>query len=147
MEIRKLQKTGGASLSVTLPKKWAEGFKLKGHDQVSVHVRKSGSLMLRPLKLKEQIFRSHLDATGLKGRQLNRELIAHFIAGADEIQITAEAFKPEQRRNIRDTIQSLAGFEIVSGGLTNDQGGRQAKRVRPYSGRGVLASFRRGETL
>lgn len=113
MEKRKLQKTGGASLTLTLPKKWVLSHKLVDKDSVMVSLQKSGALVVQPTFLTETPSRSRIDLGGLSGKMLHRELLAHYLSGVDEIIIKGSSITPEQRKNIRLFVQSLIGFELV----------------------------------
>lgn len=113
MEIRKLQRTGGASLTLTLPKKWASNSHLNDKDSVAILVQKSGSLVVNPYFLKSKFSKSVIQADGFTSRVLRRELIAHYISGVEEIVIKNKAMNPKQRKDIRLLVSSLVGFEIV----------------------------------
>lgn len=112
MEKRRLQATGGSSLTLTLPKSWLQRWKLKSKDQVLVSTVGS-SLIIKP------DHRSYRDAEitiALDGQStvwILREIIAAYIAGADRIVLSAQRIMPEQNMYIRQTIQQLFGFEIL----------------------------------
>lgn len=113
MEIRKLQLTGGSSLAITLPKKWADHFGLKNKDTVVIYSQKSGSLIIQPARHKEQLLKTVLKIDGLTKDMFTRELIAHYISGSDEVMIKSKKITHDQRNRIREVSQSLIGYEII----------------------------------
>lgn len=118
MEIRKLQKTGGSSLTLTLPKKWINLLGLRDKDSVRVIFDKNGLLIIQPTNEKHQMIRSALPIDNLTNNMLIRELIAHYISGTDEIIISSKQIAQDQRRKIREAFQLLIGFEIVDESAT-----------------------------
>ena len=117
METRKLQLTGGSSLAVTLPKKWADHFGLKDKDTVIIYSQKSGSLIVQPSRLKEQLLKTVLKIDRITNDMLTRELIAHYISGSDEVVITSQKITQDKRNTIRKVSQSLIGYEIIAESL------------------------------
>lgn len=113
MEVRKLQKTGGSSLILTLPKKWVDEIGLKDKDTVKIVSQNSGTLSVYPTNFKQHILKSSLVITNLTNMMITRELIAHYISGVDEISIISKQLTPEQRKEIRKLFQLLIGFEII----------------------------------
>jgi phosphate uptake regulator len=113
METRKIQKTGGSSLIMTLPKKWVDQNGLQDKDLVKVSISGPHALILRPLNNQKQTQKSFLKLDGLSKNVLTRELIAHYISGVDEIVVESERIFPEQRNNIRSLSNFLTGFEII----------------------------------
>lgn len=113
MEIRKLQLTGGSSLAITLPKKWADHFGLKNQDTVVIYSQKSGVLIIQPTHHKKQLLKTVLKIAGLTKDMLTRELIAHYISGSDDVTIKGQKITHDQRKRIREISQSLIGYEII----------------------------------
>lgn len=112
-----MQLTGGSSLAVTLPKKWADHFGLKDKDTVIIYSQKSGSLIVQPVRLKERLLKTVLKIDGLTNDMLTRELIAHYISGSDEVMITSRKITQDERNIIRKVSQSLIGYEIIEESL------------------------------
>lgn len=113
METRRLQKTGGSSITVTLPKKWIEKNGLTDKDLLKVSYSDSAILVLQPLTNKKIISRSRIKLDGLTDKMLVRELIAHYISGVDDITLQGVRISPEQRTKIRELSNFLTGFEII----------------------------------
>lgn len=113
MEIRKLQKTGGASLTVTLPRKWVKQLNLEDKSLVTIITDNQNSLIIQPSSVKKSLLRSSFSLEGLSATMLTQELIAHYISGVDEIVIYCKKILPEQRTQIRELCSELIGFELL----------------------------------
>jgi phosphate uptake regulator len=112
MEKRKIQRTGGSSFSITLPKKWVEAHKLKEQDFV-VSFQDGDSLVVLPAFVVQKQSRGKINLGELKEEELKRELIACYISGFDELTVLGEPITKEKRLVIRKTTQILTGFEII----------------------------------
>ena len=110
MEIRKLQLTGGSSLAVTLPKKWADHFGLKDKDSVIIYTQTSGSLIIQPARFKERMLKTVLKIDGLTNDMLRRELMAHYISGSDEVKIVGQKITQDQKFYLLFTVVCLLNF-------------------------------------
>jgi phosphate uptake regulator len=111
METRNIQKTGGSSYTITLPKSWVVANKLDQNDSVEIYPRNHAQLLIQTQAS------GHPYAVGLPINYLNdaqtvRELIGIYISGADEIRITANSITYEQRSLIRSLSNKLIGFEL-----------------------------------
>lgn len=113
MDVRKLQSTGGSSITITLPKKWIDQNNLKDKDLLKITSPQQHMLVLQPTNLKKQIYRSTLTIDKLTPTMLTRELIAHYVSGTDEISVVSARISPEQRGEIRAISNFLTGFEII----------------------------------
>lgn len=113
MYIRRLQKTGGSSLTVTLPKKWLTQCGLGDKDEIHMSMDKQFTLSLCPVRANAKPVQAQLAAEGYTATQLVREVVARYISGVDEIVITANALSPLQRQAIRRQCLNLVGFELV----------------------------------
>jgi len=108
---RKVQKTGGSTYFVTLPKEWATGIGISQGSVVTLMPNDSGALLLVPDTLPERN-RCTIDLEDWGFERLQREIISRYIAGFDTILIRGERIRPEQRRNVRTIAQGLVGLEI-----------------------------------
>jgi phosphate uptake regulator len=111
-EIRKLQRTGGTSLTLTLPKKWTTDNKLSDKDLVKI-IQESGRLVIQPTTYKGHPLVSTLCITDLSLNMIGRELVARYLVGVDEINIKSDKITQEQREYIRHQCQQLLGFELI----------------------------------
>ena len=55
MEVRKVQKTGGSSYIITLPKEWVNSSNIKKNDALGMIVQTDGTLLITPKTIKEKI--------------------------------------------------------------------------------------------
>lgn len=113
MEKRKLQRTGGASLTVTLPKKWVEEQRLKHGQQVAMYSQGSGTLLIKTVPEYEGTVPVVLNVKDLSPDTAMRNAVSLFISGVDEITFLSPGLTKAQRSHIRSIIDRLIGFEIV----------------------------------
>lgn len=112
MEIRRLQATGGSSLTLTLPKAWLERLELKSKDEVQVNDMGT-ALIIKPTdRSRQQVTRS-IELDGKEPEWALREIIGAYISGADSIILNAGRITPQQNQTVRQTVQQLFGFEIL----------------------------------
>lgn len=112
MERRKLQATGGSSLTLTLPKAWLEKWQLKSKDEVFVS-SVGPTLIIKPSHRSRQQSGITIALDDKAPEWVQREIIAAYIAGADKILLKATRITPQQNHIVRQTIQLLFGFEIL----------------------------------
>jgi phosphate uptake regulator len=115
---RKVQKTGGSTYFVTLPKDWAEEVGIGPGTVVTLMPNDSGALLLVPAALS---MRNHcvIRLQNWNGERLHREIISRYIVGFDVIELQGERIRPAQRRMIREVAQSLVGLEIFDESQSN----------------------------
>ena len=108
---RKVQKTGGSTYFVTLPKAWAESVGIKPGAIVSLMPNDSGALLLVPDSL-SRVNRCVIKLEDWEFDRFQREIISRYIVGYDIIEIRRDRIRPEQRRMMREIAQGLVGLEI-----------------------------------
>lgn len=116
METRKIQKTGGSTYIVSLPKFWVTGAKLKEGDSVSMSVDGNGLLVVdpvlggtRPMTRIEVYVDDERNAL-----HFLRHLIGLYITGYDEIVVRSKGrISPEIRAVVRDFTRRVLGPQIV----------------------------------
>lgn len=114
METRKVQATGGSSLTLTLPKGWVRDHGLKGKEAVSVSVA-GDSLVVTPETARRKA-KSHttIEIEQHSKESLLRTTVATYISGANSIIYTASALSTEQARYIKQICtRFLFGFEVT----------------------------------
>ncbi|MFC2082644.1 PhoU domain-containing protein [Candidatus Bipolaricaulota bacterium] len=111
MHTRKVQKTGGSTYFVTLPKRWAESVGIAAGSEVHLIPNDSGAMLLVPESVAEAN-RCTIDLQEWEFDRLQREVIARYIAGFDVISVRGARIRPEQRRMVREISQRLVGLEI-----------------------------------
>lgn len=120
VELRKLQMTGGASYTVSLPKDWVKEQGLKVGDVVAVMPRSDSSLTLVP---HEKIPSGHnkgaeiviAPAKDQDNDQILRTVLAQYLAGYDVIKIRfPPTAKPDLRTYLRESARKMfVGSEII----------------------------------
>lgn len=120
VELRRLQMTGGASYTVSLPKDWVKEQGLKVGDVVAVLPRSDSSLTLVPHekipagqdKGAEIVLSPSKDHDK---EQILRTVVAQYLAGYDVIRIRfAAASKPDLRTYLREAARRMfVGSEII----------------------------------
>jgi phosphate uptake regulator len=116
MDIRRLQMTGGTSLSVTLPKEWTAAMQLGKNDPVRVAPQPDGTLMITSNLAEDPVQRvKEFDVSSCTNPAfLFRSLIGTYIAGFTEITITSKArLAPFVRTVVRDFTQMTIGQEVM----------------------------------
>jgi len=111
MHRRKVQKTGGSTYFVTLPKDWAEGVGIQPGVVVTLMPNESGTLLLVPESLSQEN-RCVIELKDWDFDRFQREIISRYIVGYDIIEIRRDRIRPEQRRMMREIAQRLVGLEI-----------------------------------
>ncbi|MHA1722675.1 MAG: PhoU domain-containing protein [Candidatus Baldrarchaeia archaeon] len=111
MEVRRLQKTGGSTFFVSLPKQWIKNMGLKQGDPIAIYTIKDGRLILDPRYGEhEQPKTAVIDIE----QDFSREIIAKYLYGYDVIEIKSRnRISRENRKLIKNTIQRLIGVEII----------------------------------
>ncbi|MFQ5762755.1 MAG: PhoU domain-containing protein [Candidatus Bathyarchaeia archaeon] len=117
-EIRKLQKVGYATLSVSIPSFWAKEYGLKRGDQIVFIPERDGALRLAPRVLAERepetfewVINADLcDEPGL----LERLIVGNYVHGRDTISIISSTrLRSEHIRDVRTIMRRLIGLGIV----------------------------------
>lgn len=111
MELRKLQKTGGTTYVVSLPKNWIVRENLDQSSVVSIEEQRDGALLVSPkTEEKKELKEAELDAS----QNLYRKLIANYLLGYDTLKIKShEKLSKELKQTIKGALQKLIGFEIM----------------------------------
>ncbi len=111
MEIRNLQKTGGASYTIILPKDWVKSLNLNEKDKVEIFKQKKDQLAIRPQREKRELS-STIYVDSYSKERILREIIALYLSGVMEINVRSQMYSNELRSTIREVSYKLAGFEI-----------------------------------
>jgi phosphate uptake regulator len=121
-EVRKLQKTGGSTFILSLPKRWVVAAGLKAGDNIFVDSLDDGSLSLKtePATIRK-VRRKVVEVKGEEPREhILRELIGAYISGHDVIEVH---FRPESRPSIRRVAREFArmamGVEMTEEGRSS----------------------------
>lgn len=116
-EFRKVQRTGGNSFVVSLPKTWVTDVGLRPQDPVAVLVQPDSSLLIVPRRDIRTAQKSEAALTATQSFDkdfLLRHFISYYLAGYDTIRIALARSEPSLRGFIRDGIRrKLVGVEII----------------------------------
>ena len=113
-ESRKLQKTGGSTLIVSLPKKWTAENKLEAGSEVRLTEQPDSSITIDPnqTNLRKKI--SVVKCNDEKSQHLFRNLIGVYLAGGTEIKVIGNPrLTVKERKTIRKFSASVIGLEII----------------------------------
>ena len=114
-DVRKLQFTGGATYTLSLPKNWVQSHGLESRDAVQIDWRPSGALRLTPLDTIEDVKRITLSTSNIPEGALLDHLMGAYLSGTDRIIIRHEENESRAvKRVIRTFQRSTRGFEIES---------------------------------
>jgi phosphate uptake regulator len=122
METRKLQKTGGSTYIISLPKHWVTASKLKEGDTVSMTIDNSGLLTLdSSFGTKKPSSRVEVMVDDQENElHFLRRLIGLYISGHDEIVVRSRTrIQPEIRKVVSDFTRKVIGSEIVEESSTS----------------------------
>ena len=113
-DVRRLQLTGGATYTRSLPKPWISSNNLASRDSIRIDWRSSGELMLSPLEeSQERKTEIEINLGGLPIGSLYDHLMGAYISGVQEIVIKSKTNLTRKTRNeIRRFLRSTRGFEI-----------------------------------
>ncbi len=119
MESRKIQKVGISTLTVSLPKHWAENQNLKKGDQVFI-VQEGDSLrLLAPEGARKRLERPVpdyvIDADSLEDRgMLERVIVGNYVLGRERLVVkSASRLASEHLDEIRGVTKRLMGLGII----------------------------------
>lgn len=120
MELRKVQKTGSCSLSLTLLKQWTQNQGMTSGDTLLCSQEADGSMRLIPDKLARELVRRNdspyvIDADHyLEPNLLERIVISSYISGHNHILIRSERrLAHHQLAEIRSAVNQLMGMGVM----------------------------------
>ncbi|MGD0476823.1 MAG: phosphate uptake regulator PhoU [Nitrososphaerales archaeon] len=117
MDFRKVQKTGGNSFVVSLPKTWVKDVELKPKDTVVIITQPDSSLLIIPKRELREATKSEATIEVTPGSDkdaLLRHFISFYLAGYDIIRINMGRSDSSLRGSIREGIRrKLVGVEII----------------------------------
>jgi len=110
MEVRKLQKTGGSTYVISLPKSWVKNSGLDSGSILTVREQQDGSVLITPGEITPHRKLATIDA----GPYVNRRLLEKYLLGYDEVTISSNKGIPEKEKSkIKNTVNYLIGYEIM----------------------------------
>lgn len=122
MDFRKVQRTGGNSFVVSLPKSWVREVGLKPQDAVAVVPQSDSSLLVIPRKEIREATKAEATIEAQQGADKNtilRQFISFYLAGYDTIRVISGRFDANTRSFMREGIRrKLVGVEIIEESTT-----------------------------
>lgn len=115
-EFRRVQKTGGSSLIISLPKEWIKANNLKEKQEIALISQENGMMVLNShVQLeKENLIKKIQVDNKTKPNFLLRMLIGSYVMGFAAINISSEKEFPSQCRDvIINFTRMIIGMEIV----------------------------------
>jgi len=111
MEVRHVQETGGGTLFISLPKKWAKLHGLNRKSIVYVIERLDGSLVVTPqYDMDKSLKAGSITPT----TYLEQEIVGKYLQGYDVLEIESkERITPPQREQVKAICHRLIGLEII----------------------------------
>ena len=115
MDTRKVQKTGGSTLIVSLPKKWVNEIGIKNGDSIGFIQQPDGSMLLSPKITEKKTSRRRIvNVDGVEPEHLLRNMISIYMAGYNIIELKSDKrILPEIRETIRGFSRKIIGPEII----------------------------------
>jgi phosphate uptake regulator len=114
-ETRKLQRLGGTSLYVSLPKRWIDKMQLKQGHKVTLIPQPDDSICIYPTVKQKKPRDIMLNVNAKDSMQnLKRGITAAYVDGFDIIKMKAdERITEEQQDTIREVVDHLFGLEVI----------------------------------
>ncbi len=113
MEVRKIQKTGGSTLVVSLPKIWCQNFNLKVGSKVSLNYSERGAIILEPFEKTREDATSVIELKSSENPDNDmRILISKYIQGTKRITIRSKS-KSILDYTINKFMELTVGFEVI----------------------------------
>jgi phosphate uptake regulator len=117
-EVRKVQKTGGSTYIVSLPKDWVEENKIKPGDGLMIRRLEDASLQIIPPGAQEKKVAEAKIGTSPDEdpHKIGRKVISLYLVGCNLIRINSETkFSSTQRKVIKNYIkEKLIGAELIA---------------------------------
>jgi len=114
-ETRKLQRIGGNTLYVSLPKRWINKMQLKQGNKITLVSQPDASMYIYPTAKQEKPREIVLEINAKDSRQsLTRGITAAYVDGFDIIKLKAGGrLTEEQQEVIREIVDHLFGLELI----------------------------------
>ncbi len=113
MDLRKVQRTGGSTYIISLPKSWATSAGIGEGSSVQVIPQPDGTLIIEPIGGNKRRHEMTLDVSQEFGDVLERKLIAAYLGGSERIRVVGSPIQSQQKKVIRNICQRLIGPEII----------------------------------
>ncbi|MGB9985959.1 AbrB/MazE/SpoVT family DNA-binding domain-containing protein [Salarchaeum japonicum] len=113
MESRKVQSVGGGTLTVSLPREWADTTGIAAGDSVDLHAHLDGVLVLQP-GASEADDTSHVTVPAVDADRIAAVVRSAYTAGYRTIAFDADGgLSTDQRRALDRAVRGLPGLSVV----------------------------------
>jgi phosphate uptake regulator len=114
-ELRRIQKVGYSTLTVSIPEQYVKGLKLRKGDSVIVREEADGTLRLIPATRKERTSKATIKVDVVENEDLlSRLIVGCYVLGYETIEITSKnGFRASYLERANRTIRRLRGLEMV----------------------------------
>lgn len=112
MQERKVQLTGGSTLTVSLPKEWANDTGVASGDTVRLFPDKT-RMVIEPAAVNDELKTATVGLTGAAEMEVRRSILAFYTSGFSSITLTDTTGFDRNRRVVAETARKLIGLEIV----------------------------------
>lgn len=115
MQTRKLQKVGGSTYTVSVPKHWAREHSLEAGDEIHLYGHDDGSLVVRSTEMDGgELASVSITVESETENAVERALRAAYTTGFKDIELVAtDGFTTDQRRTASSLAKTLVGTEMV----------------------------------
>lgn len=116
METRKIQKVGGSTFTVSVPKHWANENGIEAGSEVSLSIHIDGALVVRDSpKEGSRLARAVMELKDDDPESIRRALEAGYTAGFETVELRADdAFGTDQHRAVTEVTKRLVGMEVLA---------------------------------
>jgi phosphate uptake regulator len=116
MERRKVQKVGGSTYTVSVPKDWAHEHHIEAGEDVHIYTHGDGSLVVRSSRTDGEGLRERTVELGSEPPEtIEQVLRGLYAAGFDEMTLAAsEGFDDARRRRITSVARDTVGLQVVA---------------------------------
>ncbi|HIQ12812.1 MAG TPA: phosphate uptake regulator PhoU [Thermoprotei archaeon] len=110
---RKIQRTGGTTYIVSLPKKWVEKHNLKEGDFI-ILVIDEDEITIKTEEERREELSAVIDVKDIDPRLMERLVISYYLAGYDIVKVVDKKISEEYRSHIKKIIKKkMIGFEVI----------------------------------
>jgi phosphate uptake regulator len=115
METRKLQRVGGGTYTVSIPKQWATTHGLEAGTAVNLYTHLDGSIVVRShAKDGGNLATVRIEVDGEGPDRVRRALRAAQAVGFESVTLVSDVpFTAEERRAVNAMVRGLVGTEVV----------------------------------
>lgn len=110
---RKIQRTGGTTYIVSLPKKWVENHNMREGDFITLIIDEDEIIIKTQEESREELS-AVINAKDIDPRLLERLVISYYLAGYDIVKVVDQKISEEYRSHIKKIIKKkMIGFEVI----------------------------------